>query len=159
MSRSLSGRPWKHYAKPLGAVGAGASASAVLSTAIAAIMGNSRYTTSPHVVFLMAAGVIGVLLGFTAYDLGRIPAGFLFAFFLFEPIGPIVLHRQAAPAGLGATLALALALAWYFHHRSRHSARNVGGPVRGQVPARPRVEEREESEAVLARNPVGGRTR
>ncbi len=146
---------WQHHVKTAGVVAAGAAASAVVSTLIAATVGYGRKAISPHLVFLLIAGAIGITFEFTGHSIRRVPTGFLFAVFIFEPIGPILLHRQAAPSGIAITLMLALAGACFFTSRS-HRAAKYGAPTepalgdcRNQDTVPAYVDERDESRAVL----------
>jgi len=109
--------PFDYTAKTAGRVAAGALVSTLISVGIAAILGAVHVQIASHLAFLLVAGAIGIILGLTGYNIGRIDAGFLFAFFLFEPIGPVLLHQQTAPAGLAPALVIGLAVACWFMHK------------------------------------------
>jgi len=106
--------PLRQVARTSARVVAGALFSTVLSTFVAAIAGNSYGRTAPHVAFLLAAGAIAIVLELAGYNIGSIDRGLLFAFFLFEPIGLIVLREQAVPKHLFLTLASAMGMACAF---------------------------------------------
>jgi hypothetical protein len=103
--------------KPAAKTLAGGLFSAALSTTIAAVVGTAHGRSVPHVAFLVAAGAIAVVLELVGYSIGHVHPGILFAFFLFEPVGPIVLHQQPAPTGFAATLLLGVGLACVFVFR------------------------------------------
>jgi hypothetical protein len=69
-----------------------------------------------HAVFVAIAGSVGALLGSTGLVTGRIDSGVVFVFFLFEPIGRLVLHQEVAPADLGIALLLGVGVARLFGH-------------------------------------------
>lgn len=104
----------KYAVNAITKLAASALVSTLISTLIAAIFGNALSRTAFHLLFLAVAGAIGIILRSTGYTIGRIDAGFLFAFFLFEAIGPILLHQQTPPANLVVTLVLGIAVASFF---------------------------------------------
>lgn len=113
---------WKHVAPVAAKTMAGGLLSAALSTIVASVVGTGHGRSAPHVAFLAAAGGIAVILELSGYSIGHIDPGFLFAFFLFEPVGPIVMRQQTVPAGLAATVILGLSVAGVFAFRSSHRA-------------------------------------
>ena len=137
---SAADSPLHHTAQMAIRVAEGALTSTLLSVGITAILGNAHTRFSLHLVFLMVAGAIGIVLGATGYDLGRIDAGFLFAFFLLEPIGPVLLGHQTAPAGLAPALLVGLAAACWFMHKSSLS-REPELPARSAAPDAARSQE------------------
>jgi len=95
---------------------AGAIVSSSLSTLIAAFSGKLFGQNASHLLFIVALAMIGLLLGGPRIALRRLDAGFVLVLILFEPIGPVLLRREAAPAGLILTLLLGLGVACLFGH-------------------------------------------
>ena len=93
-----------------------AGTSTVFSTLLAFFVGNTLSRPTFHALFVSIAGSVGVLLGLTGLVTSRIDSGVVFVFFLFEPIGRLVLHQEVAPADLGIALLLGVGVARLFGH-------------------------------------------
>jgi hypothetical protein len=88
--------------------------STLISTLIALIPATLVGRDASHLLFVVTVGLLGLLLGFTKSHDWRFSAGFVFAFFLFEPMGRVVLRQEATTPYLFAALPLALATAYFF---------------------------------------------
>ena len=58
-----------------------------------------------------------MLLGPKAKFVGRLDASVVFVFFLFGPIGPVLLHQQVATRDLGVALFLGIVVAYFFRRK------------------------------------------
>jgi len=93
-----------------------AMVSSWLSTLIAIFSGKLFGQAASHLLFIAAVALIWLLLGGTGFAPLRVGAGFLLVLILFEPIGPVLLHQEAAPPWLILTLLLGFAVACLFGH-------------------------------------------
>jgi K+-sensing histidine kinase KdpD len=91
---------------------AAAAISTLISTLIASLLGGAVHPIAFHALFIVVAGLLGVFLGSTRLATARLDSSFLFVFFLFEPMGRVLLAQEAAPADLAVALVLALAAAY-----------------------------------------------
>jgi K+-sensing histidine kinase KdpD len=113
----------KYHGRVITRLAAGAIVSSSLSTLIAAYSGKLFGQNASHLLFIAAVGMIGLLSGGTRFVLGRLDAGFVLVLLLFEPIGPVLLHRETAPPGLILTLLLGFAVACLFGHEGVYGVR------------------------------------
>jgi hypothetical protein len=88
----------------------------VLSILIALIPMKRTGWEAAHILFVLTAGVIGLVVGLERPNL-RVNASVVFVFFLFEPIGRVLLGHEAAPKNVVVALALALAGAYFFRDK------------------------------------------
>ena len=79
---------------------AAAGISTFLSTLLTFILGNSISRPAFHVLFVAIVGSIGMVLGSMGFVTARVDSGVAFVFFLFEPIGRVLLHQEIAPASV-----------------------------------------------------------
>jgi hypothetical protein len=91
---------------------AAAVVSTVISALIAAIPLRLVGRGASHLLFMVVAGLLGLLLG--RFEPGRLNVGLVFVFFLFEPMGRVLLHQEAVPPHLFLALVLALAASYFF---------------------------------------------
>ncbi len=92
-----------------------AVASTVISTLIAVIIPTRLMNRdASHVLFVVIVGALGLLMGFARPDARRFSAGSVFVFFLFEPIGRVLLRQEIQPICLFLTFPLALVAAYFF---------------------------------------------
>jgi hypothetical protein len=96
--------------------------SMVISVLIAAIPLSLVGRDASHLLFLVVAGLLGLLLG--RIEPGRLNVGLVFVFFLFEPMGRVLLHQEAVPPHLFLALVLALPAAYFFGYKSRSANSN-----------------------------------
>lgn len=101
--------------------------STLISTLIAAIPVNLVGRDASHLLFVVIVGLLGLLLGLTKPQDRRFGAGFVFAFFLFEPMGRVLLRQEAAPPYLFVVLPLALSAAYFFGREGSSGAGNGAG--------------------------------
>ncbi|MGC2195576.1 MAG: hypothetical protein WA628_12935 [Terriglobales bacterium] len=101
--------------------------STLISTLIAVIPVDLVGRGASHLLFVVAVGLLGLLLGLTRSQNWRFSAGFVFVFFLFEPVGRVLLRQGAAPPYLFAALSLALAAAYFFGREGGSGSRNGTG--------------------------------
>lgn len=92
------------------------AATAIMSSAVSvliAILANGRPSSAAsYALFVGVAGFVSLAVG---RDLGRtFDAGLVFVFFLFEPIGRVLLHQQTAPKDIFLALAVGLVVAYFF---------------------------------------------
>lgn len=92
-----------------------AVASTAISTLIAVILPVRLVSRDvSHVLFVVVVGLLGLLMGFTRPDARRFSVGSVFVFFLFEPIGRVLLRQEKRPTYLLLAFPLALAAAYFF---------------------------------------------
>lgn len=97
-----------------------AMVSSWLSTLIAIFSGKLFGQAASHLLFIAAVALIWLLVEGTRFAPLNVDAGFLLVLILFEPIGPVLLHQEAAPPGLILTLLLGLLGACLFGHEGTH---------------------------------------
>lgn len=123
------GDPQKKMLAALKKLAAGALVSTLISILFAAIFGSDLGRPESHLLFLVVVGAIGILLGTAGYIVDRFDASFVFAFFLFEPIGPVLLHQVPVAPSLGVALPLGLLVAFLFGRKgSVDNANDSGSP-------------------------------
>lgn len=109
-----SGRP-KRGAEAIAELGMVAAASTAISTFIAVILpASSVGRDASRLLFVLVAGLLGLFMGFARSESRRFSAGFFFVFFLFEPIGRVLLRQDTGPTYLLLTFPLAIAAAYLF---------------------------------------------
>lgn len=123
LTRRVAESRWQYAIGTAVKVAFGALAATALSTLVVATLGTAHGDAAPHAAFLVAAGAIGIVLGSAGHNIRSIDPGLLFTFFVFEPIGLTLLHKQTAPPNLGLTLALAVTMACFFSHRHSRKER------------------------------------
>lgn len=106
------------------AIGSGiCTAAAVIITIV---LRNMRGTDSLPLLFLVVVGLIAHRFGTSSAILGLITGGFLFATFLFAPIGRLAIAEESARTNLVMTLLFGLAVA-YFYGTSKSDEDDPGG--------------------------------
>jgi hypothetical protein len=98
----------------------GAIVSSSLSTLIAAYSGKLFGQAASHLLFIAAVALIWLLVAGTGFMPLRVDAGFLLVLILFEPIGPVLLHRETASPGLILILLLGFGVACFLGHEGVH---------------------------------------
>jgi hypothetical protein len=96
--------------------------STVISALIAAIPLSLVGRDASHLLFLVVVGLLSLLL--ERFEPGRLNVGLVFVFFLFEPMGRVLLHQEAVPPHLFLALVLALAASYFFGYKSRSANSN-----------------------------------
>jgi hypothetical protein len=91
-----------------------AATSTFLSTLLALIFGGEVSRVEFHALFVTIIGLIGLLRGAAGIVIKRYHSGVVFIFFLFEPIGRILLRQEVAPSDLGMALVLGFVTAMLF---------------------------------------------
>ncbi len=94
--------------------------SSTLSTLLAAFSGKLFGQNASYLLFVVAVVIAGLFLAGTRIALWRLDAGFVLVLILFEPIGPVLLHRETPPPMLIFTLLLGFAVACLFGHEGVH---------------------------------------
>jgi hypothetical protein len=103
--------PWAKRALILAYAALGSSA---ISLLIAAIPGNLLVGNRAHLLFVVVVGVVGILFGIGGAGLQHLDAGFVFFFFLFEPLGRLLLYREAVPNHYFLILSIGFVVAYFF---------------------------------------------
>jgi len=102
-----------------------AVASTVISTLIAVILpARLGGRGASQVLFVVVVGLLGLLMGLTRFDARRFSAGSVFVFFLFEPIGRVLLRQETRPPYLFLAFPLALATAYFLGRQGASAGRN-----------------------------------
>jgi hypothetical protein len=97
--------------------------STAISTAVAAILGNS-FGGAVQLTLVASVGAIGlILLGSRGRDVGALDTGTVFTFFLFAPIGRILLRQATSPSEPAVALLLGLVVAYLFGARKTQARR------------------------------------
>jgi len=108
---------------------AGAAAAATLVSILTAAV-SPRITESwkSHLLFILASGVLGLILPFFTSFVIRLDAGLVLVFCFFEPIGGVLLHHEAPPHYFIFALVPVLALGYLLRSNGWPRAQYRGEP-------------------------------
>ena len=113
--------PWIVRATKLAA---GALAGTSLSVALVALLGPQAGANTVYWMFVVCAGIAGLLLGTKKGSGHRFDAGFVLVFFLCEPAGRVLLGREGSRAIFLLVLVLGVVAACLF---GRNTFQENGG--------------------------------
>ena len=107
---------------------AGAAAASTLVSIFTAVV--SPRTTEPwksHLLFVVASGVLGLILPSFTSHVVRLDAGLVLVFCVFEPSGDVLLHHEALPHYFIFSLVLVLTVGYLLRSDGWPRAQHRGG--------------------------------
>jgi hypothetical protein len=104
-----------------------AAASTLLSILTAAVSVRTTEAWKSHLLFIVASGVLALILPSFTSRIVRLDAGLVLVFGFFEPIGGVLLHHEALPHYFIFALVLVLTLGYLLRSNSSPRAQYRGG--------------------------------
>jgi hypothetical protein len=94
-----------------------AAASTLVSILTAAVSPRITESWKSHLLFVVASGVLGLILPSFTSRVVRVDASLVFVFCFFEPIGGVLLHHEVLPHYFIFALVLVLTVGYLLRYR------------------------------------------